>query len=49
MITLLTENNEGTSTIQIFTDRSKSEQGVGAGIAIFRLGNHIKSLKHKFN
>jgi ribonuclease HI len=27
MITLLTENNKETSTIQIFTDGSKSEQG----------------------
>jgi len=42
--TLLAENNEVTSTIQIFTDGSKSEQGVGAGVAIFRSGNHIKKL-----
>jgi hypothetical protein len=45
-ITFLTENNketstgnnEETSTIKIFTDGSKSEQGVGAGIAIFGSG-----------
>jgi ribonuclease HI len=49
MMTLLTENNEERSTIQMFTDGSKSEQGVGAGIAIFRSGNHIKSLKYKLN
>jgi ribonuclease HI len=49
MITLLIENNEETSTIQIFTDGSKSEQGVRAGIAIFRSGNHIKSLKYMLN
>jgi len=41
-ITLLAENNEVTSTVQIFTDESKSEHGVGAGVAIFRSGNHIK-------
>ena len=49
MITFLPENNEETSTIQIFTDRSKSEQGVGAGIAIFRSGKHTKSLKYGLN
>jgi hypothetical protein len=31
--------NEETSTIQVFTDGSKSEQGVGAGIAILRVKN----------
>jgi ribonuclease HI len=48
-ITYLTVNNEETSTIQIFTDGSKSEQGVGAGVAIFKSGTHIKSLKYKLN
>jgi len=46
-INFLTENNEETSTIQIFTDGSKSEHWVGAGIVIFRSGNHIKSLKYR--
>ena len=40
-ITFLTEDNAETSTVQIYTDGSKSEQGVGAGIAIFESGNHI--------
>ena len=44
-ITILTEDNEETSSIQIFTDRSKTEKGVGAGIAIFESGHHTKSLK----
>jgi len=48
-LTFLTENNEERSTIPIFTDGSKSEQGVGAGIAISRAGNHIKSLKYRLN
>ena len=48
-ITFLTEYNENTNTIQIFTDGSKSEQGVGAGIGVFRSGNHIKSLKYRLN
>jgi hypothetical protein len=48
-ITFLTENNEETSTIQIFTDGSKSEQEVRAGVAIFKSGTHIKSLKYKIN
>jgi ribonuclease HI len=38
-----------TRTVQIFTDESKSEEGVGAGVAIFRSGNHIKSLKYRLN
>jgi hypothetical protein len=48
-ITYLTENNEEASTIKIFTDASKSEQGVGAGIAIYRPGSHNKSLKCRLN
>jgi len=48
-ITFLTENNEETSTIQIFTDGSKSEQEVRAGVAIFKSGTHIKGLKYKIN
>jgi ribonuclease HI len=48
-INFLTESNEAASFIQIFTDRSKSELGVGAGIAIFRLGNHLKSLQYRLN
>jgi hypothetical protein len=39
MIIFLTESNEAAGLIQIFTDGSESEQGVGAGIAIFRSGN----------
>jgi ribonuclease HI len=49
MIYFLTENNEETSTIQIFTDGCKSEQGVGAGVAILKSGIHIKSLKYNLN
>ena len=36
-LTFLTENNEERSTIPIFTDGSKSEQGVGEGRVIFNL------------
>lgn len=46
-ITLPAENNEDTSTIQIFTDGSKSELGVGAGVAIFTAGTHVTSLQVK--
>jgi ribonuclease HI len=45
----LTGKNKKTSTLQIFTNGSKSEQGVGAGVAIFKSGNHIKSLQYKLN
>jgi len=48
-ITLLAESNEMKSTIQIFTEGSKSEQGVDAGVSIFRLGNLIKSLKYRLS
>jgi ribonuclease HI len=48
-ITFLTENNDGTGTIRIFTDGSKSGQGVGAGIVTFKSGNLINSLKYRLN
>ena len=38
------ENYEKTS-IQIFTDGSKTEKGVGSGIVIFEAGQRIKSLQ----
>jgi len=44
-ITFLTANNEEASTVHVFTGGSKSEQGVGAGVAIFRSGKHTKILK----
>jgi len=48
-ITILRDNNEDSSTTQIFTDGSKLEQGVGAGIAVYRSGTHTKSLKYRLN
>jgi len=42
-ITKILERNDKRSPIQIFTDCSMSEKGVGAGIAIFESGHHIKS------
>jgi hypothetical protein len=48
-ITFLTESNEAAGLIQVFTDGSKSEQGVSAGIAIFRSGNLFKSLQYRLN
>ena len=42
------EDFDETSAIQIFTDGSKSEQ-VGAGVAIFKSGEHISSLKYRLN
>jgi ribonuclease HI len=38
-----------TSTTQIYTDGSKSEQGVGAGISIFRQGVIHTSLQYRLN
>ena len=48
-VTILQDNNEDNSTTQIFTDGSKSEQGVGAGIAVYRSGTLTKSLKYRLN
>jgi ribonuclease HI len=48
-ITFLTESNEAAGLIQIFTDGSMSEQGVGPGIVIFRSGNLFKSLQYRLN
>ena len=48
-ITFPAENNEEASAIQMFTDGSKSEQGVGAGVAIFQAGTHIASLQYKLS
>ena len=48
-ITILMDSNESTSSTQIFIDGSKSDQGVGAGIAIFRLGKHFKNIQYRLN
>ena len=48
-ITILPEDTKDTSTIQVFTDGSKSEKGIGAGVAIYRSGDLIKNLKYKLN
>ena len=45
--TTLNDKNEDTSSLQIFTDGSKTEQGVGTGIAIYRSGIHTNSLKYR--
>jgi len=41
-LSFLTESNEAAGLIQILTDGSNSEQGVGVSIAIFRSGNLLK-------
>jgi len=48
-INFLAEKIEVTSTIQVFTDAIKSTQGVDAGVATFRSGNYIESLKYRLN
>ena len=40
---------EDDSTIQIYTDGSKNEQGAGAGAAIFITGKHTISLQYRIN
>ena len=43
------EENYVETSIQIFTDGSKSEKGVGSGIVIFEAGQHIKILQCRLN
>jgi ribonuclease HI len=44
-----TEGNEEDSPLQIYTDGSKTEKGVGSGIAIYRSGQNIRTLQFKLN
>jgi len=39
----------GDKTIQIYTDGSKNEQGVGAGVAIFSGKELVSKLKYKLD
>ena len=48
-ITLIPESTNDASSIHAFTDGSKSAKGVGAGIAIYKSGVLIKSLRYKLN
>jgi hypothetical protein len=44
-----TEQKEEKDTIQIYTDGSKTDKGVGSGIAIFESGKYIESIQHRLN
>ena len=44
-ITRMLEDKDERSLIQIFTDGSKTEKGVGAGIAFFESGLHINNIQ----
>jgi ribonuclease HI len=44
-----TEEKEGKGVIHIYTDGSKTDKGVGSGIAIFESGQHIKSIERRLN
>jgi len=48
-ITFLSEETKDTSAVLIYTDGSKSEKGVAAGIAIYMSGDLVKTLKYKLN
>jgi len=48
-ITILEDCKDDDSTIQIYTDGSKNEQGVGPGVAIFITGKHTSSLQYRLN
>ena len=43
------EDTDEKSPIQIFTDGSKTEKRVGASLAIFKSGHHIKNLQCRLN
>jgi hypothetical protein len=48
-ISIVKEGNEEGSDLAIYTDGSKTTQGVGAGVAIFTRGIHIQSLKYRLH
>jgi len=48
-LTILEDCKDDDSTIQIYTDGSKNEQGFGAGVAIFITGKHTSSLQYRLN
>jgi len=48
IIRVLKEEEEK-NPIQIFTDRSRSERGVGSGVAIYRSGESISTVQCRLN
>jgi len=44
-----TDGKEETGSLPIYTDGSKTEKGVGSGIAIFESEKHIKSVQSRLN
>jgi hypothetical protein len=44
-----TEEKEEKGTIHIYTDGSKTDKGVGSGIAIFESGKYIESIQRRLN
>jgi hypothetical protein len=48
-VTRMIENTEENSRIQIYTDGSKTEKGVGAGIEVFESGLHTNHIQCRLN
>ena len=48
-IKILEEDEQSKGTLQVFTDGSKSQEGVGSGIAIYDQDSLIQTLKYKLN
>jgi len=48
-ITRMLEGTDERSLIQIFTDGSKTEKGVGAGTVFFESGLHINNIQRRLN
>jgi len=48
-ITIIDAKEDSTHNIQAYTDGSKSEAGVGSGIAVFTGGNLKTTLRHRIN
>jgi ribonuclease HI len=44
-----TDEKEDKGSIHIYTDGSKTDKGVGSGIAIFESGQYIKSIQRRLN
>jgi len=44
-----TDEKEDKESIHIYTDGSKTDKGLGSGIAIFESGQYIKSIQRRLN
>jgi hypothetical protein len=44
-----TDEIEDNGSLHVYTDGSKTEKGVGSGLAIFESGKHTNSIQRRLN